>query len=220
MNWQQKSRTLDHCLTLLRRSSQNPLNSCKMKKRPAGCVKTQSTRAQFTYEFSKSVETGWFTEHLLNGIGFQIAAALRRCEYYTMPKNENQALFPIYFDYFRTLRVRGARIREPRKTRSRSTLSLLRGAHGRVFEKKKRTSLPLLPRGAHGKRHMRCITSLSLNLLLPRGANSKSFETLLKLVATIGIVDRFAGGFLAKALENSLALDIFLPRGANSRTTS
>ena len=67
-----------------------------MKKRPAGCVKTQSTRAQFTCVFSKSVETGWFTEHLLNGIGFQIAAAWRQCEYYTMPKNENQAVFQIF----------------------------------------------------------------------------------------------------------------------------
>ena len=38
-------------------------------------MKTQSTWAQFIYITSKYVETGWFTVHLLNAIGFQIAAA-------------------------------------------------------------------------------------------------------------------------------------------------
>ena len=38
-------------------------------------MKTQSTWAHFTYVASKYVETGWFTVHLLNAIGFQIAAA-------------------------------------------------------------------------------------------------------------------------------------------------
>ena len=68
---QQKSRTLDHCLTLLRRSSQNLLITCKDEEASGRIVKTQSTRAQFTYVISKHVETGWFTEHLLNGIGFK-----------------------------------------------------------------------------------------------------------------------------------------------------
>jgi VIT1/CCC1 family predicted Fe2+/Mn2+ transporter len=59
-------------------------------------VQTQSTRAQFTYGFSKYIETGWFTEHLLNGIGFQIAAAFPAVRYYITPENENQAVFRIF----------------------------------------------------------------------------------------------------------------------------
>jgi hypothetical protein len=46
--------------------------------------------------FSKSIETGWFTEHLLNGIGFQIAAVFPAVRYYITPENENQAVFRIF----------------------------------------------------------------------------------------------------------------------------
>ena len=50
------------------------LQHARMKKRPANCVDTIHL-AQFTYVASKYFETGWFTVHLLNAIGFQIAAA-------------------------------------------------------------------------------------------------------------------------------------------------
>ena len=74
---------------------------------------------------SKRIETGWFTEHLLNGIGFQIAAAFPAMRYYIIQENENQIVFRKIFRFFCVgkgrIRVRGACLRKPRNTRSRST---------------------------------------------------------------------------------------------------
>ena len=84
-------------------------------------MRAQSTRAQFINGFSKYVETGWFTEHLLNGIGFQIAAAFPAMRYYIMPGNENQIVSRKIFRFFRTHSRPGACFRKPRNTRSRST---------------------------------------------------------------------------------------------------
>ena len=47
----------------------------RMKKRPANCVNTIHPGAIHMRCEQKCIETGWFTVHLLNAIGFQIAAA-------------------------------------------------------------------------------------------------------------------------------------------------
>ena len=65
----------------------------RMKKRPANCVDTIHLGAIHLRYEQNCIETGWFTVHLLNAIGFQKAAACLGAAFTLSLQHENTSRF-------------------------------------------------------------------------------------------------------------------------------